>query len=155
MASALLVGADRLPQFQDSLAGSVLVGPRGDGLPGCRLHLLRAVLVGEPLAEVDRSGLQGQRGHLFEDRHAQGPVFREQVGARGRPPPRGRVPVRGVPAAGELAVGNGAAGDGARHAGPPSWCRWIPAGPAGVCHGIPAGDAIASRHETRSVPWFL
>ena len=67
----LLVGRDCLPQFRDALARRVLVGPGGDGgLGGC-LDFRGAVLIREPLAEVDGAGLDGQGGHLFEDRDAQ------------------------------------------------------------------------------------
>jgi hypothetical protein len=66
-----LVVRDRPPQRLDAGTGRVLVLPGADGLDGGLGHLDRAVLVGEPLAEVDGPGGGGQRRHLGEDRRAE------------------------------------------------------------------------------------
>ena len=68
---ALLVAGDGVPQHGQARAGRVLVDAAADGLDGGVEHLVRAVGVREALAEVDRAGGHGQRGHLGEDRRAE------------------------------------------------------------------------------------
>ena len=67
----LLVLGDGPAQRLDPEAGRVLVLPGPDGRDGGLGHLDRAVLVREPLPEVDRAGGDGQCRHLREDRRAE------------------------------------------------------------------------------------
>ncbi len=66
-----LVGGDRVAELGDADAGWVLVVAGADRLDGGVEHLGGTVLVGEALAEVDRTGGDGQRRHLGEDRGAE------------------------------------------------------------------------------------
>ena len=70
--AAFALRGDRLAQRRDAQAGRVLVDALGDGVLGGLEHRRRAVLVGEPLPEVDRTDPGGQRRHLGEDRHRVG-----------------------------------------------------------------------------------
>lgn len=89
--AVLLVGGDRGAQLGDAGARRVLVAAAVAQRPYGRLaDLLGAVRVGEALAEVDRAGRRGQRGHLREDR---GPELGEtaveqgaRAGGHGRHP---------------------------------------------------------------------
>ena len=60
-------------QRRDARARRVLVVPAAQRLGGRGQHLRRAVGVGEALAEVDRAGAHGERGHLGEDGGAERP----------------------------------------------------------------------------------
>ena len=62
-----LVGGDGRAQRRDARARRVLVVAGAQRLGGRGQHLRRAVGVGEALAEVDRAGTHGERGHLGED----------------------------------------------------------------------------------------
>jgi hypothetical protein len=57
----LPLSRDRFPQRRDTDARRVLVEALGDGVLGGLEHRRRAVLVGEPLAEVHRADPRGQR----------------------------------------------------------------------------------------------
>ena len=74
-----LVPGDGLAQQGHPRPRRILVDARTDGRDRGVEHLGRAVGVGEALAEVDRSGLDRQRGHLGEDRGAEA---RELAGER-------------------------------------------------------------------------
>ena len=58
---SLPLSRDRFPQRRDTDARRVLVDALGDGVLGGLEHRRRAVLVGEPLAEVHRADPRGQR----------------------------------------------------------------------------------------------
>ena len=57
----------------------VLVLAPLDGVDRGLHHLGRTVGVGEALPEVDRAGLDGERGHLGEDRGAEALEARRQI----------------------------------------------------------------------------
>ncbi len=84
---APLVFADRGEQVGVPSSGRVLVHPAGDRVPGSVEHLCRTVLVGEALAEIDRTGSGRSSGHLCEDGGRDGSVWCEQAGSRCRAPP--------------------------------------------------------------------
>ena len=75
-----LVLGHRLPQRRDADAGWVLVVAGPDGRDRGLHHLGRPVGVGEPLAEVDRPGADGEGRHLGEDRRAETPHPFHEVG---------------------------------------------------------------------------
>ena len=78
---ALLVFGDRHAQLRHPGPWWILVDAGADGLDRCVEHLGRPVGVGKSLAEVDRTGLDGQRGHLSEDRGAEaGEFVGERIG---------------------------------------------------------------------------
>jgi hypothetical protein len=65
--AAALVRGDRLAQRWHPGERRVLVGAAAQGSDRRLDDLRRPVLVGEALAEVDRAGALGERGHLRED----------------------------------------------------------------------------------------
>ncbi|CAM5628383.1 hypothetical protein SCALM49S_10352 [Streptomyces californicus] len=141
---ALLVGGDGCAQLRDAGARRVLVAPAVAQRSYGRLaDLLGAVGVGEALAEVDRAGPQGQRGHLGEDRRAE----RGEAAVEQRPP----LLLRRFLSGSSLCHG--------RHPGPKLWsCSsplWRASGwgiPLSHIDGEATGD-LASGEERRWGTW--
>jgi hypothetical protein len=77
-----LMGGHCLAQLQNSLAGCVLVHAGSDGGAGSFPDLQRSVLVRKTLAEVDRTCLRSEGGHLLKDGDAEPAVRPEEIGSR-------------------------------------------------------------------------
>jgi hypothetical protein len=84
----MLVLGDGGAEVEGARAGRVLVLAPLDSGDRFGEHGVRPVLVGEPLAEVHRAGLQGEGAHLGEDRRGDGALLVHESGALSSAAPR-------------------------------------------------------------------
>ena len=140
------------------MPGGYWFTPSAIAVPGRLEDLGGAVLVGEPLSEVDRAGARREGGHLGEDRGRDRAVGGQESGA-GRGALPGLEPRRGGVVAHALTVRQGGAGTLAhgvaapRHPhsddSPPGDSRITDFADAAHSFGRDAGMALEGAHHDR------